>query len=118
LQINYAIGDRSAEAEVLPLAVERKVAVVVATPLGGGRTSLLPRTQGHELPPWAADLGAATWSQFMLKFVVSHPAVTCAIPGTTQVAHLEEDQVAGHGGLPDATLRKKMEDYWDKTFKS
>lgn len=118
LQINYAIGDRAAEAEVLPLAAERKVAVMVATPLGGGRQSLLPRTQGHELPEWAADFGATTWSQFLLKFVVSHPAVTCAIPGTTQVAHLEEDQAAGHGPLPDAAVRKKMEEYWDNAFKS
>jgi aryl-alcohol dehydrogenase-like predicted oxidoreductase len=118
LQVNYAIGDRAAEAEILPLAAERKVAVMVATPLGGARGSLLPQTQGHELPQWAADFGAKTWSQFLLKYVVSHPAVTCAIPGTTQVAHLEEDQGAGRGGLPDAAMRKKMEEYWDNSFKS
>jgi aryl-alcohol dehydrogenase-like predicted oxidoreductase len=118
LQTNYAIADRAAEAEVLPLARERKVAVMVATPFGGGRAPLLPRTQGHELPQWAADFGATTWGQFLLKYVLSHPAVTCAIPGTTQVTHLEDDQAAGRGRLPDAAMRKKMEDYWDKSFKS
>ncbi len=118
LQIDYTIGERAAETEVLPLARERKVAVMVATPLGGGRTSLLPRTKDHELPPWAADFGATTWSQFLLKYVVAHPAVTCAIPGTTKVAHLEDDQAAGHGQLPDAAMRKKMAEYWDSNFKS
>jgi aryl-alcohol dehydrogenase-like predicted oxidoreductase len=113
LQINYAIGDRFANDEVLPAAQEHKVAVMVATPLAGP-TLLLPLTQGRALPPWAADLGVTSWGQFMLKYVVSHPAVTCAIPGATSLAHLADDQQAGRGVLPDAALRRKMEVFWDQ----
>jgi aryl-alcohol dehydrogenase-like predicted oxidoreductase len=68
----------------------------------------------RQLPPWAADFDAASWSQFFLKYVVSHPAVTCAIPGSSKLQHLEDNQAAGRGRLPDAATRKKMEEFWDR----
>jgi len=112
VQVNYSLGDRSAEAEVLPLAVERKVAVMAAVPLGGGRNLLMNQVGDRKLPAWAADLGIASWGQFFLKYVVSHPAVTCAIPGSSKLEHLEDNQAAGQGRLPDAATRKKMEEFW------
>ncbi len=112
VQVNYSLGDRTAEAEVLPLAVERRMAVMAAVPLGGGRNLLLDQVGNRMLPPWAADLGITSWSQFFLKYVVSHPAVTCAIPGASKVAHLESNEAAGHGRLPDAAVRRKMEAFW------
>jgi aryl-alcohol dehydrogenase-like predicted oxidoreductase len=112
LQIDYSLGDRSAEAEILPLAQQRKIAVMAAVPLGGGRNSLITQVGSRQLPPWAAPLGIATWGQFFLKYVVSHPAVTCAIPGSSKLEHLEDNQAAGHGLLPDARTRAKMEQFW------
>jgi aryl-alcohol dehydrogenase-like predicted oxidoreductase len=112
LQVNYSLGDRTAEAEVLPLAVERGMAVMAAVPLGGGRNLLIEQVGDRKLPPWAADYGITTWSQFFLKYAVSHPAVTCAIPGASKLAHLEDNQAAGHGRLPDAAARRKMEELW------
>jgi aryl-alcohol dehydrogenase-like predicted oxidoreductase len=112
VQVNYSLGDRSAEAEVLPLAAERKIAVMAAVPLGGGRNLLIKDVGDRKLPPWAADFGIASWGQFFLKYVVSHPAVTCAIPGSSKLEHLEDNQAGGHGRLPDAATRKKMEEFW------
>jgi len=112
LQVNYSLGDRSAEAEVLPLAAERRIAVMAAVPLGGGRNLLIKQVGDRPLPAWAADFGIATWGQFFLKYVVSHPAITCAIPGSSKLEHLEDNQAAGHGRLPDATTRMKMEEFW------
>jgi aryl-alcohol dehydrogenase-like predicted oxidoreductase len=110
IQVDYSIEDRGAADEVLPLAIERKVAVLINLPLG--RARLLAKAGSTPLPSWAADIGIASWSQFLLKYVVSHPAVTCAIPGATQVKHLEDDQAAGRGRLPDAAERRKMEQFW------
>jgi aryl-alcohol dehydrogenase-like predicted oxidoreductase len=110
IQVDYSIEDRGAADEVLPLAMERKVAVLINLPLG--RAQLLAKAASTALPSWAADIGIASWSQFLLKYVVSHPAVTCAIPGATQVKHLEDDQAAGRGRLPDAAERRKMEQFW------
>jgi aryl-alcohol dehydrogenase-like predicted oxidoreductase len=112
VQVNYSLGDRAAEAEVLPLALERKVAVMAAVPLGGGRNLLVNQVGERKLPAWAADFGIASWGQFFLKYVVSHPAVTCAIPGSSKLEHLEDNQAAGRGRLPDAATRKKMEEFW------
>ncbi len=114
VQVNYSLGDRSAEAEVLPLALKRGMAVMAAVPLGGGRNLLINEVGDRQLPPWTADLGITTWSQFFLKYVVSHPAVTCAIPGSSKLAHLEDNAAAGHGELPDAAARLKMEKFWSE----
>ena len=114
LQVDYSLGDRSAEAEILPLAQQRRIAVMAAVPLGGGRNLLLNQVGNRQLPPWAAPLGITTWGQFFLKYVVSHPAITCAIPGSSKLEHLEENQAAGHGRLPDAQTRKKMEQFWSE----
>jgi len=110
IQVDYSIEDRGAADEVFSLAIERKVAVLVNLPLG--RARLIAKAGSTPLPPWAADIGIASWSQFLLKYVVSHPAVTCAIPGATQVQHLEDNQAAGRGRLPDAPERRKMEQFW------
>jgi aryl-alcohol dehydrogenase-like predicted oxidoreductase len=110
IQVDYSIEDREAADEVLPLAIERKVAVLVNLPLG--RARLIEKAGARPLPSWAADMGIASWAQFLLKYVVSHPAVTCAIPGATQVRHLEDNQGAGRGRLPDAAERRRMEQFW------
>ena len=99
MQVNYAFDDREAEDRILPLAAERGVAVLVNRPFGGG--GLLKRLAGRPLPAWAADIGATTWSQVLLKFVLSHPAVTCAIPGTGNPRHMAENARAGAGPVPD-----------------
>ena len=77
------------------------------------RAALLGQAGERQLPDWAADIDVSSWSQFFLKYVISHPAVTCVIPGSTKVAHLEDNQAAGRGRLPDAAMRLKMEQYWD-----
>jgi len=114
LQIDYSLGDRSAEAEILPLAQQRRIAVMAAVPLGGGRNLLLNQVGNRPLPAWAAPLGIATTPHNNLKYVVSHPAITCAIPGSSKLEHLEDNQAAGHGRLPDAETRRKMEQFWSQ----
>jgi diketogulonate reductase-like aldo/keto reductase len=99
LQINYALDDREAERRVLPLAAERGVAVIVNVPFGGG--GLLRRLSAKPLPGWAAEIGCATWAQVLLKFVLSHPAVTCTIPGTRRREHMEDNVMAGFGTSVD-----------------
>ena len=106
LQINYALDDRAAEERLLPLAAERGVAVLVNRPFGGG--GLLRRLAGRPLPGYAADLGSGSWAELLLKFVVSHPAVTCAIPGTADPGHMAANLRAGTGPLPDEALRRRM----------
>jgi aryl-alcohol dehydrogenase-like predicted oxidoreductase len=113
IQIDYSLENREAAETVFPVARERKIAVMVAVPLGGRRGSLLSQTVGRQLPSWAADIDVTSWSQFLLKYVVSHPTVTCAIPGSSQLEHLEENQMAGRGRIADATTRKRMEVLWD-----
>jgi diketogulonate reductase-like aldo/keto reductase len=98
LQINYALDDREAERRLLPLAAERGVAVIVNMPFGGG--GLLRGLLAKPLPPWAAEIGCASWAQLLLKFVLSHPAVTCAIPGTRRREHMEDNVRAGFGSVP------------------
>ena len=113
IQVDYSLGNRDAANVILPLALERRVAVMVNVPFGGRRGSLLAEAAGRRLPAWAADFGAASWSQFFLKYLASHPAVTSVIPGSTKLAHLEDNQAAGRGRLPDARERRRMEDFWD-----
>jgi len=103
LQINYAADDREVEKRLLPLAAERGVAVIVNQPFGGG--GLLRRLRDRPLPGWAADIGCTSWAQVLLKFVLGHPAVTCAIPGTSRAEHMADNAAAGSGPMPDA-------DFW------
>lgn len=113
VQVDYSIDNRSATERILPFAQDKGVAVLVNLPFGGRRSgNLFPRVRERPLPEWAAEAGIGSWAQFFLKYVVSHPAVTCAIPGTTKVAHLEDNQAAGRGRLPDADLRRRMEALW------
>jgi diketogulonate reductase-like aldo/keto reductase len=111
IQVDYSIANREAAAAILPLALERKMAVLINLPFG--RSSLFREAAGRTLPPWAADIDVTSWAQYFLKYVISHEAVTCAIPGSTRVDHLVDNQGAGRGRLPDAALRKRMEQYWD-----
>ena len=111
IQMDYSIANREAAATLLPLAAERRIAVLVNLPFG--RSSLFRDAAGRPLPPWAGDIDVKSWAQYFLKYVISHPAVTCAIPGSTQVSHLIDNQDAGRGRLPDESLRRRMEEYWD-----
>lgn len=106
VQLNYSLDDRAAEETLLPLAQERGVGVLVNLPFGGG--GLLRRVQARPLPAWAPEIGCETWSQVLLKFVLSHPAVTCVIPGTGRPEHMRENARAGFGVLPDAEMRRRM----------
>jgi len=109
VQVTYNILDREVERRILPLAQERGIAVIANRPFREG--ALLRELAGKKLPPWAAEIGATSWAQFVLKFIVSHPAITCAIPATTQVAHVRENMAAASGPLPDPALRRRMIDY-------
>ncbi|MBW8469159.1 MAG: aldo/keto reductase [Thiobacillus sp.] len=106
VQLTYNLLDREAERRLLPLAQDRRIAVIVNRPFRQG--DLLNQLRGHPLPGWAREIGCDSWAQVALKFVVSHPAVTCAIPATSQVAHLRQNMGAAHGRLPDPTLRARM----------
>ena len=99
LQVNYAFDDRLAGERLLPLAAERGVAVIVNMPFGGG--GLLRGLLGKPLPPWAAEIGCTSWAQVLLKFVLSHPAVTCTIPGTRRPEHMQDNAKAGLGPAPE-----------------
>jgi len=116
IQVDYSIDNRNAAERVLALAQERKMAVLANVPFGGrgrGAAAMFARVKGRALPDWAADIDAASWAQVFLKYVVSHPAVTAAIPGTTQRRNMEDNQGAGRGRLPDAAMRRRIEQYWD-----
>jgi diketogulonate reductase-like aldo/keto reductase len=106
LQINYSLMEREAEQRVLPLAQERGVAVIVNRPFGGG--DLFDRARAQKLPDWAAEFDCKSWGQFFLKWIVANPVVTCAIPATAKVSHLEDDLLGGVGRLPDAKMRQRM----------
>ncbi|MGQ2978363.1 MAG: aldo/keto reductase [Polaromonas sp.] len=109
IQLSYNLLDREAEQRLLPLARERGIAVLVNRPFREG--ALLRQLQRHPLPAWAAEIDCSSWAQVALKFVVSHPAVTCAIPATSKPAHLRENMGAARGRLPDAALRQRMADH-------
>jgi diketogulonate reductase-like aldo/keto reductase len=106
LQINYSIIEREAEERILPLAQDRGVAVIINRPLGGG--DLFARVRAKPLPDWAAEFDCKSWAQFLLKWIVAHRAVTCAIPATSNARHLEDNMQAGSGRLPDEKLRRRM----------
>src|SRR5690348_8385915 len=109
VQVTYNVLDRAVEQRILPLAQERRIAVIANRPFRQG--ALIRQVARQRLPTWAAELGAASWAQFLLRFIVSHPAVTCAIPATSKVAHVVENVNAGTGPLPDAALRRRMAAY-------
>jgi aryl-alcohol dehydrogenase-like predicted oxidoreductase len=112
IQVDYAVGNRGAGERLLPLAAERGMAVLANLPFGRGAQF---RAVGERpLPPWAAEIGCASWAQVFLKYVVSHPAVTCAIPGTTQPAHAEDNLGAARDPLPDPAMRRTIEQFFDR----
>ncbi|HMH54613.1 MAG TPA: aldo/keto reductase [Candidatus Acidoferrum sp.] len=106
VQVNYSLGEREAERRILPLARERGIAVLVNRPFSEG--GLFQRVRGRALPAWAAEFDCASWAQFFLKWILAHPAVTCAIPGTSRPEHLVDNIAAGRGRLPDAATRERM----------
>jgi aryl-alcohol dehydrogenase-like predicted oxidoreductase len=113
IQVDYAIGNRSADEKILPLARDKGIAVLNNVPFGGRGRSFFPRVAGKPVPDFAKEFDANTWAQFFLKYNLSNPTITAVIPGTTTVAYLQDNQQAGRGRLPDAAMRKRMEEYWD-----
>jgi aryl-alcohol dehydrogenase-like predicted oxidoreductase len=114
IQINYSLGDRESAERVLPLAADKGVAVMLNVPFGGGfGQSLFDAVEGVELPDFAADFGAESWGQFFLKYSISHPAVTVAIPGTRQVRHVNDNIGAAMGRLLEPAERLRMEQWFD-----
>ena len=109
VQFTYNLLDRTAEQRLLPIAAARGIAVLVNRPFQEG--DLLRRLQRHRLPAWAAEIECTSWAQFALKFVISHPAVTCAIPATRRVDHVRENLGTLRGPLPDAPTRQRMAAY-------
>jgi aryl-alcohol dehydrogenase-like predicted oxidoreductase len=119
IQVDYSLGNRAAAEKVLPAALAKRVGVLINLPFGGRREgNLFSRVAGRDLPDWAAEIDAVSWGQVFLKYVVSHPAVTVAIPGMTKVNHLEDNLGAVRGRMPDAAMRARMEKYWDQNFDS
>jgi len=106
LQINYSIMEREAEQRILPLAQDRQVAVIINRPFGGG--DHFSRVRSRPLPDWAAEFDCRSWAQFFLKWIVAHSAVTCAIPATNKLLHLEDNMQGGVGRLPEAKTRQQM----------
>lgn len=114
VQFSYNILDREAEQRLLPLARQRGIAVIINRPFQRG--DLIDELEGKPLPDWARAIDCKTWAAFLLKFIVSHPAVTCAIPATSQVKHVKENMMACYGPLPDKTMRNRMIDYVEKVI--
>jgi aryl-alcohol dehydrogenase-like predicted oxidoreductase len=111
IQVDYALDNRDAGERIIPLAGERGMAVMINLPFGRGR--LFKAVQGKKLPEWAAEFDCRTWPQFFLKYIVSHPAVTCAIPGMARPEYVVDNLGAARGRLPDAVTRRKMEQFID-----
>ena len=111
IQVDYALDNRKADQRILPLAADRGMAVMINLPFGRGR--LFRAVQGQKLPPWAGEFDCASWAQFFLKYIVSHPAVTCAVPGIAKVDYLVDNLGAARGRLPDAAMRRRMESFID-----
>ncbi len=109
VQLTYNLEDREVESRLLPVAAERGVAVLVNRPFQ--QSGLFGKVRGKPLPDWAKEFDCASWAQFFLKFAVSHPQVTCAIPATSKLDHMLDNMAAGVGRLPDAALRQRMIDY-------
>jgi len=111
VQVDFALDNRGADERLLPLARERGMAVMVNLPFGRGR--LFDATHGRPLPPWAAEFDCTSWAQFFLKYLVSHDAVTCAIPGMAKAEYVVDNMGAARGRLPDRAMRKRMEAFID-----
>ena len=107
IQVDYALDNRKADQRILPLAADRGIGAMINLPFGRGR--LFTTVQGKSLPPWAADFDCTSWAQFFLKYIVSHPAVTCALPGTAKVEYLVDNLGAARGRLPNTEMRARME---------
>jgi len=110
-QVNYSLGDREAEARLLPAARDAGAAVLINLPFG--RNSLFKKSAGKPLPGFAAEIGVTSWAQLFLKFILSHPAVTAVIPGTDKPEYMQDNLQAGRGFMPDAALRQRIIDYWE-----
>lgn len=111
VQVDFSLSNRSAETDILPVAAANGAAVLCALPLG--RNSMFAKVRGMALPDWAADIGAKTWGQVFLKYMISHPAVNAVIPGTDKPQYADDNAQAGMGPMPDAAMRKRMAAWWD-----
>jgi diketogulonate reductase-like aldo/keto reductase len=111
IQINYSLGEREAENRVLPAAKDLGIAVLINRPFQSGR--LFSAVSDKKLPDWAEPF-AASWGQFFLKFIISHPAVTCVIPATSKTHHMIDNLAAGFGEMPDAAMRKRMTEFFTR----
>jgi len=111
VQVDYALDNRDAGTRIIPLAGDRGMAVMINLPFGRGR--LFRAVEGKKLPEWAAEFDCTSWPQFFLKYIVSHPSVTCAVPGMAKAEYVVDNVGAAHGRLPDAAMRKRMEQFID-----
>jgi diketogulonate reductase-like aldo/keto reductase len=111
VQFNYSLAERDAEARLLPYCREHGIAVMVNRPFADG--AMFERVKGKPLPPWAAEIGCASWAQFFLRFMLAEPAVTCVIPATAKPHHMLDNAAAGLAPLPDAQQRVRMAQFWD-----
>ena len=111
IQVDYALDNRDAGDRIIPLAPDRGMAVMINLPFGRGR--LFNAVQGKKLPEWASEFDCASWAQFFLKYIVSHPAITCAVPGMARPEYVVDNLGAARGRLPDAAMRKRMEQFID-----
>jgi diketogulonate reductase-like aldo/keto reductase len=111
IQVNLSLGARNSQNRLLPLAADRGQSVIINRPFSGG--DLFRVVQGRVLPEWASECGIDSWAQLFLKYVISNPSVTCAIPGTSQAPHMAENLSTGTGALLNAHRRKRMEQYFD-----
>ena len=114
VQFSYSLADREVEDRLLPAAADQGKAVIINRPFRTGE--LFELVKGKPLPSWAGAIGCSRWSQFFLKFVISHPAVTCAIPATSRVDHMRQNMQALREPLPDAAMRRRMVQYFDSVL--
>jgi len=111
IQVDYALDNRDAGERIIPLAADRGIAVMINLPFGRGR--LFNAVQGKKLPEWASEFDCASWAQFFLKYIVSYPAITCAVPGMAKAEYVTDNVGAARGRLPDAAMRRRMEQFID-----
>lgn len=111
LQINYSLAERESEKRLLSICKDKNIAVIANRPFAEG--AMFRRVRGKPLPPWAGEIGVASWAQYFLKWIVGHPAVTCVIPGTGKPEHIADNVAAGFGALPGEAMRRRMAEYYD-----